>query len=72
MRVKLEEIVVPELEESPSNYRMWTEWEIAVLRKYYGRSETRKIAKVLNRSKSAVQAKALELGLTFKEADNAQ
>lgn len=70
MRVKLEEIVVPELEESPSNYRMWTEREIAVLTKYYGKAKTADIAKVLKRSKSAIQSKALELGLTFKGVGN--
>ncbi|HOK27558.1 MAG TPA: hypothetical protein PLI21_00860 [Methanomassiliicoccaceae archaeon] len=70
MRVELEEIVVPELEESTSNYRMWTEREIAILRKYYGKADTRRIAEVLNRSKNAVQSKAVELGLTFRRGGN--
>lgn len=70
MRIELEEITVPELEESQSEYRMWTEREIAILRKYYGKAKTGKIAEVLKRSKSAVQAKALELGLSFREVGN--
>jgi len=72
VRTKITEIVVPELEESTTSYRRWSDSDVAVLVMYYGRAETKDIAKVLKRSKRAVQAKALELGLTFKEADNAQ
>ena len=69
MRVREQDVVIPELEESTASYRMWTDREIAILNKYYGKASTRDIAKVLKRTSSAIQAKALELGLSFKEVN---
>ena len=66
VRTKKTEIIVPELEESQSNHRrFWTEYEEAVLRKYYGRAEPQKIADVLERTKTAVQNKAAKMGLKY-------
>jgi hypothetical protein len=70
VRTKITEIVVPELDESTTSYRRWSDRDVAVLVMYYGRAETKDIAKVLKRSKRAVQAKALELGLSFREVGN--
>jgi len=65
MRVKAIEITIPELEDSPPTRRMWTEREESVLRKYYGRTDTRKIADYLGRSTDAVHGKAQNLGLVY-------
>ena len=63
------EIVIPELEDLPDiEYkREWTDWEIGVLRKYFGRKPTEAIGKVLKRTTAAVQSKAMGLGLRKTE-----
>lgn len=64
MRVK--EITIPELEESEPAKRYWTDEEDAVLRQYYGRADTVKIAGYLKRTKRAVENRASILGITYQ------
>lgn len=63
----IEDISIPELDELPDTEpprRPWTEREVAILRKYYGRKPTDAIAKVLNRTEKAVKFKARDIGLS--------
>lgn len=62
--------VIRELDRLPDIQRSyWTEFEIEVLKKYYGKKDPGGIAKVLNRTRSAVMRKASDMGLSFsKEA----
>ena len=60
--------VIKELDESSTIYgkRLWTEFEIGILKKYYGKKSIRVIAKVLNRTVNATYRKASFLGISFK------
>ncbi len=59
------EIIIPELENAPpAKSNLWTEREVAILRKYYGKKDTKAIARYLNRSVPAIQDKAFALGIT--------
>ena len=61
-------IIIPELEGELADYhprnRLWSEYDIAVLRNYYGRVPVEKIAGVLGRTPDSVRKKATSLGLT--------
>lgn len=61
------EVVIPELEEIPdiTPRRYWSDWEISVLKKYYGRKSPEAIAQVINRTVHAVREKARYLGLSY-------
>jgi len=63
--VRSEEIIIPELEESEPPIRYWTEREEAILRKYYGKADPKKIAETLGRTKTAIQNKAQNMGLRY-------
>lgn len=60
------ELVIPELEESVQTRRYWTEEEDSVIRRYYGKADSGKIAAHLNRTKRAVQNRASDLGVSNK------
>ena len=69
------EIFIPELEDMEpvkSTQRRWTDYELAILRKYYGKIGPQKLAeyfatdeKCVNRSRLSVLKKASELGIPF-------
>ena len=63
--VRSEEIIIPELEESEPPIRYWTEREEAILRKYYGKADTKKIAEYLGRTIRAVKHKVINMGLRY-------
>jgi len=63
------EIKIPELEREAEKYSLvtyWTEDEIQILKKYYGRVPTQKLASFLNRSYEATKCKAKALGIKAK------
>jgi hypothetical protein len=62
----------PELEQliGTAKNPMWSEKEIDILTRYYGRVDTRKIAEKLNRPYTGVASKAQSLGLKFKREDS--
>jgi predicted Zn-dependent protease len=63
-------LIIPELEEIAKNdpgYRLWSDHEVRILRSYYGRIPTRKLAEYLNRTVGSVQIKARMLGFRFHE-----
>lgn len=68
------EAIIPELEELPAitpSRRPWTDREIAVLERYYGRRETKAIARALKRTPNAVGFKARSMGLSmFRDPEN--
>jgi len=49
------------------SFRWWSDEEIEVLRKYYGKIPTNDLARVLNRTPEAVRAQASRLGIRFPE-----
>lgn len=51
--------VVAELEKAPDAEfkHHWAAWEIDILKKYYGKKDTGLIAKLLNRTRTAVMVK---------------
>ena len=61
------EIVVPELEELISDFnprnKPWTPEEIAILKKYYLKINTKKLCDYLGRGRDSVYNKAQALGL---------
>jgi hypothetical protein len=69
MRVNVEEIVIPELEDSNPRKRYWTDEEDAILRKYYGKAELSKISEYLKRTKRAIENRASVLGITHRTGD---
>ena len=61
---KPQEVVVPELEALMGNTTMrkyWTAEDEAIVRKYYGKVPTEKLAKQIGRTLEAVQNKANKL-----------
>jgi hypothetical protein len=62
---KAQLIIIPELEKMASETRKtyWTEREILILREYYGKLPTKKLAEYLSRSITSVTNKAQTLGL---------
>ena len=59
--------VIKELEAAPaSGYRPWTEFEEAMLKKYYGKKDIKVIAKALNKTISAINRKASIMRLSYK------
>jgi transcriptional regulator of aromatic amino acid metabolism len=46
--------------------KMWTDTEIAMLTRYYGKVDTRIICQRLGRTHSSVSAKVLDLGLKYR------
>lgn len=56
---------IPELEElvGTNPYRPWTGEEESVIRAYYGRVPTKRLAEYLDRTLSSVQNKAQRMGL---------
>jgi len=64
-------MIIPELEEIAATYQpkgIWTPEDVAVLRTYYGRVPTSKLAVYLKRKHSSITNKAQELGLSVREA----
>jgi hypothetical protein len=60
--------VIKELEEAPNvTYIPWTEFEIKILKQFYGKKSKTVIAKALNRTIRAVDQKAFNLGLSYKK-----
>jgi NAD+--asparagine ADP-ribosyltransferase len=59
----------PELEKliGTSNYKLWTDEEMATLKRYYGKVKTEIIAKKLGKTQGAVKVKARLMGLKFSE-----
>jgi hypothetical protein len=47
--------------------RFWSDFEISILKKYYGKKDIRIIAKALNRSANTVARYASYIGLTLKK-----
>lgn len=68
---KTDVLVVPELEALVGTYaprnKPWTEKDLAILRKYYGKVDTKQLCKYLGRSVSCVQDKARRHGITAME-----
>ena len=67
-----DEIVVPRFETWIRNnphgpYNEWTEREILVLKKYWGKIPGRDIAKELGRTYKAVKWKAAEMGIRARD-----
>ena len=59
--------VIKELEAAPAiGYRPWTEFEEAMLKKYYGKKDMEYIAKALHRTTGAVNRKASIMRITYK------
>ena len=59
--------VIKELEAAPAiGYRPWTEFEEAMLKKYYGKKDIKVIAKALNKTISAINRKASIMRLSYK------
>ena len=60
--------IIKELEASPDKirYRPWTPFEDGVLREYYGRKDSRLIAKLINRTPSGISCRASSIGITGK------
>lgn len=64
--------VIKQLDDLPDlKPAFWSEFEIKVLKKYFGRKDPIVIAKLLNRSPVAIHLKAGYLGLTNKKKKNA-
>ncbi len=57
--------IIKELDAAPDIQfkREWTEFEVDVLRKYYGRKSLLAIGRALGRSPTAVSKKAISLGI---------
>lgn len=63
----IQDRIISELEAAPAQgKRFWTDFERAMLTKYYGKKEIKTIAKILNRTVSAVSRQASFMGLTHK------
>ena len=63
--------VIKELEAAPNaKYREWTEFDLDVIRKYYGKKDIRAIAKILNKSIGAVYRKASYIGVSYYKERN--
>ena len=59
--------VIKELEAAPTiSYRPWTEFEEAMLKKYYGKKDIKAIAKALNKTIGAINRKASIMRLSYK------
>jgi hypothetical protein len=59
--------IIKELDSSPDiSRKFWTNFEIDILKKYYGKKKIDTLAKVLNRSECAITRHASYLGLTHK------
>jgi len=67
------EIIIPELEEAARNYipkyRSWTEKEIAIVKKYYGKVPIGQLAKHLKRSIYSIQQTAAAHGISAKQQE---
>lgn len=65
------EVRIPELEKEMAKFkprtRFWTDDEIVVLKKYYGRVPTKKLAEYLKRSGSGVRCKAQTLSMNYNQ-----
>jgi len=61
------DIYIPELESAPNRLhkRPWSDWEIKVLVKYYGKKPNNAIGNVLKRSGCAIEKKARDIGLVL-------
>jgi predicted DNA binding CopG/RHH family protein len=56
--------IIRELEEAPAFVNThWSEFDTEVVRKYYGKKDTRVIARLLKRSTDAIYNKAQRMGL---------
>jgi hypothetical protein len=59
-------IVIPELEEAAARYRphkfSWSDRDIAILKKYYGRVPVQSLESTLHRQTTKIHEKAIELG----------
>jgi hypothetical protein len=65
------DIIIPELEEAAENYKpklVWTETDLAVLKKYYGKVSTARLAAYLHRTGTSVQQKAVLMNLKVRGA----
>ena len=65
-------IIVPELEAMMTGggtCHKWSEREDAVMRRYYGRVDTRALAKQLGRSVSAMYKHAHSIGVRYDDAE---
>ena len=64
MKYREPEIIIPELESAPEYHtrcHSWTERDVAILKKYWGKKADANVAKALNRSVGACRVKYLEL-----------
>jgi len=61
----------PELEQllGSAKCHYWTDNEIATLKRYYGKVNTRKLSEQLGRPYTGVASKAQSLGLKFNKSD---
>jgi hypothetical protein len=62
----MNEIIIPELEQAAENYRprgQWSDDEIAILKRYYGRVPITKLRDHVRHSVDACHRMAKELGL---------
>ncbi len=61
--------IIKQLETAPDIKRQhfWSEFEDKILKKYYFRKDRRLIAKLLNRSVSAIECRADRLGLRLNK-----
>lgn len=62
----MNEIIIPELEQAAENYRprgQWSDREIAILKRYYGRVPITKLRDYVHHSIDACHRKAGQLGL---------
>lgn len=64
-----EDTIIPDLENAPDIEfkKPWSEWEMGVVRRYYGRKTNEAIGKALDRTPQAVQNKAQNMGLKKSE-----
>lgn len=62
--------IIKELEKAPDvskRFQPWTGFEDDILRKYYYKKDKALIARLLNRSKQAIEGRANVLGITKRQ-----
>jgi hypothetical protein len=66
---RIQDRIIKELNAAPDfNTRPpWSEFEVSILKRYYGRKDPALIAKLLKRSKVALQRKAAYLGIRVQK-----
>ena len=63
-------IFIPELEAQSvgaGDWRPWSDRDVAILRKYYGRVKTVALAAYMGRTRSALQDKAVRMSIAFSD-----